>query len=53
MSVQGVGTSGMGSYYGKKSIETFSLEKSIVKKYTWMDMPVRYAPYTKLKKKFS
>lgn len=44
----GVGGSGMGSYHGKKSIETFSHEKSVVKKYTWMDMPVRYAPYTRL-----
>lgn len=47
----GVGGSGMGGYHGKKSFETFSHQKSIVQKYTWMDMPVRYAPYTPLKDK--
>lgn len=45
MGFGGVGNSGMGSYHGKKSIETFSHEKSIVKKSTWMDLPIRYAPY--------
>lgn len=45
MGFGGVGASGMGSYHGKKSFETFSHEKSIVNKSTWMDMPVRYAPY--------
>ncbi len=47
MGFGGVGNSGMGSYHGKKSFETFSHEKSIVKKHTWMDLPVRYVPYTK------
>ena len=49
MGFGGVGSSGMGSYHGKESFDTFSHRKSIVKKYTWMDMPVRYAPYTPLK----
>lgn len=49
MGFGGVGNSGMGSYHGRKSLETFSHEKSIVRKHTWMDMPVRYAPYNKLK----
>ncbi len=52
MGFGGVGMSGMGSYHGKKSYETFSHEKSIVKKYTWMDLPIRYAPYSELKEKF-
>lgn len=47
MGFGGVGGSGMGSYHGRKSFETFSHEKSIVKKHTWMDLPVRYAPYEK------
>ncbi len=47
MGFGGVGNSGMGSYHGKKSFETFSHEKSIVKKYTWMDLPMRYQPYKK------
>ena len=42
----GVGNSGMGSYHGKKSFDTFSHEKSIVDKSTWLDLPMRYAPYT-------
>lgn len=48
MGFGGVGNSGMGSYHGRKSLETFSREKSIVKKYTWLDLPVRYAPYRKI-----
>ena len=51
MGFGGVGNSGMGSYHGKKSFETFSHEKSIVKKYTWLDLPMRYQPYTKQKDK--
>lgn len=46
----GVGGSGMGSYHGKKSFETFSHEKSIVNKHTWMDLPVRYAPYHRIQR---
>ena len=41
----GVGNSGMGSYHGRKSLETFTHRKSIVKEALWMDMPVRYAPF--------
>ncbi len=48
MGFGGVGQSGMGSYHGRKSFETFSHEKSIVRKHTWMDLPVRYTPYGKL-----
>lgn len=51
MGFGGVGNSGMGSYHGKKSFETFSHEKSIVKKYTWLDMPMRYQPYNRVKEK--
>ena len=49
MGFGGVGQSGMGSYHGKKSFDTFSHEKSIVKKSTLIDLPVRYAPYSRLK----
>ncbi len=42
----GVGESGMGGYHGKTGFETFSHTKSIVDKKTWMDLPLRYAPYT-------
>lgn len=47
----GVGHSGMGSYHGKKSFETFSHKRSIVKKATWIDLPFRYYPYTSFKDK--
>lgn len=41
----GVGFSGIGSYHGKKSFDVFSHKKAIVKKATWLDIPLRYAPY--------
>ena len=43
-----VGASGMGSYHGKIGFETFSHRKSIVDKKTWLDLPMRYQPYTSL-----
>ncbi|MDE5721391.1 MAG: aldehyde dehydrogenase [Clostridia bacterium] len=45
----GVGGSGIGSYHGKKSFETFSHFKSVLKKSNLIDMPIRYTPYSKLK----
>lgn len=47
----GVGYSGMGSYHGKAGFETFSHRKSIVKKYNWIDLPMRYHPYAAWKDK--
>lgn len=41
----GVGKSGMGAYHGKKSFDTFSHHKGIMKKPLWLDIPFRYAPY--------
>ena len=41
----GVGNSGMGSYHGKSSFELFSHKKPIVKRSTWFDNNLRYAPY--------
>ena len=51
MGFGGVGSSGMGNYHGKKSFDTFSHQKSIVKKSTLIDLPIRYAPYSPLKDK--
>jgi aldehyde dehydrogenase (NAD+) len=51
MGFGGVGESGMGSYHGKISFDTFSHKKSIVKKYNWIDLPIRYQPYTKINEK--
>ncbi|WP_324719271.1 aldehyde dehydrogenase [Salinimicrobium sp. HB62] len=41
----GVGSSGYGGYHGKFSFETFTHKKSISKRATWLDIPLRYAPY--------
>ena len=41
----GVGNSGMGGYHGHDSFRTFSHEKSVLKKYNWIDLPLRYPPY--------
>ncbi|HML38734.1 MAG TPA: aldehyde dehydrogenase, partial [Bacillota bacterium] len=51
MGFGGVGGSGMGSYHGKGSFDTFTHYRSIVKKATWLDLPVRYRPYSKVKDK--
>lgn len=56
MGFGGVGESGMGSYHGYDGFLAFSHQKSIVDKKTWLDLPMRYQPYTnnkaKLIKKF-
>ena len=41
----GVGNSGIGHYHGKYSFDVFSHERSIMKKSTFFDIPIRYAPY--------
>jgi len=43
----GVGHSGIGRYRGKFGFNTFSHHKSVVRKATWLDIPLRYAPYEK------
>lgn len=49
MGFGGVGDSGMGSYHGKLSFDTFTHYKSIVKKSNLIDLPMRYHPYTQKK----
>jgi aldehyde dehydrogenase (NAD+) len=46
MGFGGVGNSGMGSYHGKFSFDTFTHYKSIVHKKNWIDIPMRYHPYS-------
>jgi len=41
----GVGASGIGAYHGKHGFDTFSHHKSVSKRGTWLDPPIRYAPY--------
>lgn len=41
----GVGHSGMGAYHGKATFDTFTHKKGMTKRYNWLDIPVKYAPY--------
>ena len=41
----GIGNSGIGSYHGKQSFDTFTHKKGITKRYNWLDIPIKYAPY--------
>lgn len=41
----GIGNSGLGTYHGKESFETFSHKKSILKKSNLLDIPLRYPPF--------
>ena len=56
MGFGGFGESGMGAYHGEEGFRTFSHYKSIVNKKTWIDLSMRYQPYTprneKLLRKF-
>lgn len=47
MGFGGVGESGMGAYHGKTGFDAFTHYKSIVDKKTWIDLPMRYHPYSK------
>lgn len=42
----GVGESGMGSYHGRYGFEAFSHLRAVLRKPTWMDLALRYPPYT-------
>jgi aldehyde dehydrogenase (NAD+) len=51
----GIGASGMGGYHGKHSFETFSHNRSMIKKSTGIDLKLIFPPYgnkVKLAKKF-
>ena len=41
----GVGNSGMGQYHGKRSFDTFTHQKAVLRKGRWPDVPVRYPPF--------
>lgn len=41
----GVGNSGIGSYHGKASFDTFTHKKSVVKRSNFIEFPFRFAPY--------
>jgi len=50
----GVGNSGMGKYHGHESFLAFSNSRAIISSPTWIDLPIKYAPYKGFKwvKKF-
>ncbi|HHX36433.1 MAG TPA: aldehyde dehydrogenase family protein [Clostridiaceae bacterium] len=41
----GVGNSGMGNYHGKFGFDTFTHQKTVLKKWWLLDVPVRHHPY--------
>lgn len=43
----GVGNSGFGKYHGNASFQTFSHEKAVVDRKTYLDIKLRYHPYPK------
>ncbi|MFZ9519281.1 MAG: aldehyde dehydrogenase family protein [Silvanigrellaceae bacterium] len=45
----GVGGSGMGAYHGEPGFQAFSYQRSIMKRPFWLDLPVRYRPYSSWK----
>jgi len=47
----GVGKSGMGSYHGKVGFDAFTHYKSILHKPFWLELPIKYAPYSNFKMK--
>ena len=42
----GVQQSGLGRYHAGEGFRTFSNQKSIATTSTWINLPLRYAPYT-------
>ena len=47
----GVGESGMGQYKGKAGFERLSHLKAVMRRGRWPEIPLRYPPYTDLKRK--
>jgi aldehyde dehydrogenase (NAD+) len=45
----GVGNSGMGSYHGEAGFKTFSHYKSVIRRPTLFEFPLKYYPFGKLK----
>jgi aldehyde dehydrogenase (NAD+) len=45
----GVGNSGIGNYHGEAGFKSFSHYKSVIKKPTWFELPLKYYPFAKWK----
>ncbi|WP_378183208.1 aldehyde dehydrogenase [Aquimarina sp. SS2-1] len=48
----GVGNSGIGNYHGKAGFDTFSHFKGILQKTFWIELNLKYSPYTSSKLKW-
>lgn len=48
----GVGHSGIGNYHGEAGFKAFSHYKSVMVKPTWLELPLKYSPYSKTKLKW-
>jgi len=42
----GIGESGMGTYHGRFSFEEFSQKRAVVDRKTYIELPLRYPPYS-------
>ena len=42
----GIGASGTGNYHGKAGFDAFTHYKSVLRKSTLIDIPLRYPPYS-------
>lgn len=40
----GLGESGMGAYHGRAGFDTFSHQRAVLRRATWLDLPFRYPP---------
>ena len=45
----GVGASGIGAYHGESGFNAFSHFRAVLKRPFWLDLPLRYRPYTGFK----
>ena len=51
MGFGGVKESGVGAYHGRSGFDNFSHYTSIMDKKTWLDLDMRYRPYTEKKRR--
>jgi len=47
----GVGSSGMGAYHGRRTFDTFVHFKPEMTQSSWLDLPFRYPPFSRLRTK--
>jgi acyl-CoA reductase-like NAD-dependent aldehyde dehydrogenase len=45
----GIGASGIGAYHGESGFNAFSHQRAVLKRPFWLDLPLRYRPYSGFK----